>query len=85
MSEKIYKLFHHENPDKIERINLDFPHELIKLGECTAIEYKASKPSKFSEGTYRHEFKKKPILAADKSGVLYIIRARITSRGIEDR
>lgn len=85
MSKSLYRKFHHENPDKIEKIDLEFPKELVKLGVVTAIEYKASAPSKFTDGAYRHDFKKKPILACDKNGVLYIIRVKITSRGIEDR
>ena len=83
MAESLYKRFHHKSPDKVQTLEFEVPKELVRLGVCTAIEYQVSPPSKFTEGKYRHEFKKSVLLAADKNGVLYIIKARITKRGIE--
>ncbi len=83
MSKTLYKKFHHKKPDKVQTLEFEVPKELIRLGVITAIEYKVTPPSKFTEGTYRHEFKRPKLLATDKNGVLYIIKVKITSRGIE--
>jgi len=83
MPENLYKRFHHKNPDRVQKLEFEVPKELTRLGVITAIEYKATPPSKFTEGTYRHEFKKPKLLAADKNGVLYVIKVKITKRGIE--
>lgn len=83
MSQKLYERFHHKKPDKVQKLEFEVPKELVRLGVITAIEYNVTPPSKFAEGTYRHEFKVPKLLAADKNGVLYVIKAKITSRGIE--
>lgn len=80
----LYKLFHHMDANKVQEIEFSPPKELIKIGEIKAIEYVCSNPSKFSNETYRHVFKRKTVLATDGKN-LYVFGIKITKRGIEDK
>ncbi len=84
MPDKLYSRFHQSEPDKIVKISFKIPKILTKIGECTAIEYSFSHPSKFAGGTYRHDFKKQPILATDGKNLYIIGKIKITKRGIEE-
>lgn len=85
MPKEIYRKFHDTEPDKIVEIPFKIPKTLTKIGKCLSIEYSCSHPSKFTEGTYRHDFKKHPLLATDGKNLYIIGKIKITKRGIEDK
>lgn len=83
MSKKLYRTFHDAEPDKIVKIPFKIPKTLTKIGKCLSIEYSCSHPSKFTEETYHHDFKEKPLLATDSKNLYIIGKIKITNRGIE--
>lgn len=82
-SEKMYEKFHSTKPDKIQIIRFKIPKKLTKLGKVVSISYKPDPPSAYSESTWIHSFKKKPILATDGKNLFIIGKIKISSRGIE--
>jgi hypothetical protein len=81
-TKRTYVKFHGREPASEFDIELDEMSHLTMLGKIHAIEYKAKKHNDREQQTYRHVFKKSPLLLWNGKELIIYGEIKVTERGI---